>query len=139
MADPTCWLAQFAETPCDGALVRCHLLQKQWLAQEFPEGAVWLPEATQAVSARDLRLRGVLFDDSARELSLERLQKHPALWEPGCGGPMGNAGHHGAFDHYKLPVPRSAVSQRTLTFIHELGLSARWERDRRFSENGSHG
>lgn len=129
-----CWLAQFSDEPCEGALVRCHLLQKQWLAQTFPEGAVWLPDARVAVSVRDLRLQGVLYDDAVRELPLERLLKHSALWEAGCGGPMGNAGHHGAFDHYKLPVPRSAVPMRTLTFIYQLGLSARWERDRRFSE-----
>lgn len=135
MSDPTCWLAQFTDTPCDGVLVRAHLLQKQWLAKTFPEGAVWLPEQLRAVSALDLRRKGIAWDDTARELSLEQLRKHPALWEPGCGGPMGQGGHHGQFDGYRLLVPRSRVSQRTVTFIHELGLGARWERDRRYAED----
>jgi hypothetical protein len=136
--DPTCWLARFSDAPCEGALVRCHLLDQQVLAKTYPEGAVWLPDAPGAISARALRRLHVVYDDTAREMTLHELRLHPALWEAGCGGITGIGGHHGAFDHYKLPVPRSAVSQRTLTFVHELGLSARWGRDRRFSENGAH-
>lgn len=134
MSDPACWLARFTDTPCEGALVRCHLLQKQWLRQEYPEGAVWLQDAPVAVSARDLRRDHILYDDSARVMDLATLETHPALWRWGCGGAMGQGGHHGMFDGYKLTVPRAEVPFETRLLISHLQLFPRWERDRRFSE-----
>ena len=133
-ADPTCWLAQFTDTPCDGALVRCHVLQRQWLRQEYPEGAVWLEGTFTAVSARVLRRDHIAVEPAVLTMSLPRLENHPRLWEWGCGGAMGNGGHHGSFDGYKLPVPRIGVCLDTRLFIARLGLTAKWERDRRFSE-----
>lgn len=132
--NPACFLAQFTDTPCEGALVRCHILQRQWLRQEYPEGAVWLPGAPTAVSARDLRRDHVAYDDTARFTDLATLENHEALWVWGCGGALGNGGHHGMFDGYKLAVPRLRVPIEARLLIAHLGLFPKWERDRRFSE-----
>lgn len=135
-ADPTCWLAQFTDTPCDGALVRCHLLQRQWLRQEYPEGAVWLQGRSTALSwyVWERELRHVATSEPVERMSLRQLERDPRLWVKGCGGIAGNGGHHGAFDGYRLLVPRGKVPWEAVRFIVALGLDARWERDRRFSE-----
>jgi hypothetical protein len=44
----TCWLAQFSATPCDGPLVRCHLIPRQLLTREGHAGLIddrrtWVP------------------------------------------------------------------------------------------------
>lgn len=36
-----CWLAQFSEVPCDGQLVRAHLIPKQRIKREATAAAVW--------------------------------------------------------------------------------------------------
>jgi hypothetical protein len=43
-----CWLAQFSKTPCDGQLVRCHLIPRQILRREghadlIDDRRTWVP------------------------------------------------------------------------------------------------
>jgi hypothetical protein len=43
-----CWLAQFSKTPCDGELVRCHLIPRQVLKREghpelIDDRRTWVP------------------------------------------------------------------------------------------------
>jgi hypothetical protein len=43
-----CWLKQFSTTPCDGQLVRCHLIPRQLLAREGHDALIedrrtWVP------------------------------------------------------------------------------------------------
>lgn len=98
----TCWLAQFSEQPCDGRLIRAHLIPRQRIVREVTKP---LPreEAFQ-----------IIWDERA--------------WAWACGGPMGNAGHHGAFDNRSLYVPRWALPAGVEAFAAEHGLV--WSLDR---------
>lgn len=97
-----CWFATFGFMengdripPCDGRLVRCHLIPKQIIR----------------------RARGKVWDDRA--------------WVWACGGPIGNAGHHGMLDTSKtLRLPRVAIPDETEEFAAELGLE--WWLDRTY-------
>lgn len=138
MPDPTCWLAGYSEKPCDGALVRCHLLSQQRLRLEYPAGAVWLEGRAQALSWAACQRDGLLHrpDGPAlvRRVSLAELQADERGWVWGCGGAMGPDGHHGEFDGYKLKPPLSAVPPETIAFVDELRLLAFLELDRRYAE-----
>jgi hypothetical protein len=93
--------------PCDGQLVRCHLIPKQELRR--------LPEfrACRNFNERE----AFLYDRRA--------------WAWGCGGPMGDGGHHGLFDHSRrLCFPREAVPAGTEELAYELGLL--WFLDRTY-------
>lgn len=93
-----CYLAPFSDRPCDGQLVRCHLLPKQLLKREGHRAA------------------------AADERS----------WVWGCGGPMGNGGHHGMLDHSRtLRVPLAALPTGTVELAAELGLT--WWLEREYS------
>jgi hypothetical protein len=52
-------------------------------------------------------------------------------WVPGCGGPMGNAGHHGMLDTSRtLRIPRSVVPSYVEELAEECGLG--WWLDREY-------
>ena len=88
-----CWLREFSPRPCEGALVRAHLIPKQTLLRELPS------EQSAAL----------LWDDR--------------VWVPACGGlDHGADAHHGDFDNYRLAVPRSALPQDFKDLLEELGL-----------------
>lgn len=131
-----CWFAQFTDVPCDGALVRCHLLTQQRLRTEYPEGAVWLEGRMQALSWFSYERDGLAHLPTAgpviARMSLRELKDDRRTWVHGCGGAMGNGGHHAEFDGYKLKVPYSAIPPETIAFVDELRLLAMFERDRRF-------
>ena len=83
--------------PCEGALVRCHLIAKQTIKREG----------------------GKPMDSRS--------------WVWGCGGPMGNAGHHGMLDSSRtLRLPRAAMPEATEALATELGLG--WYLDRYYGE-----
>jgi hypothetical protein len=97
---PFCFLARFGVMvdgsrvpPCDGRLIRVHLIPKQkikttmqWLAGE--------------VNAND-----------------------PRSWAWGCGGIVGNSGHHGCLDSSRtLRIPRAAIPAGTEELAELLGL-----------------
>jgi hypothetical protein len=100
---PGCWLAQFSEHPCDGRLIRAHLIPKQRVKRELR-------------GYGPAKLAEVLWDTRC--------------WIPACGGMMGNAGHHGAFDQRQLYVPRWALPAGVEEYALEHGLV--WSLDRDF-------
>jgi hypothetical protein len=100
-----CWLAQFSDRPCMGALVKVHLIPRQLIKRE-----VW--------SSQDADL--VITD--------------PRSWVWGCGGPMGNAGHHGMLDQSRtLRIPREAIPAGTNELAEELGIG--WWLDREYKRD----
>lgn len=79
--------------PCDGQLVRVHLIPQQQLKR------------TDAYRRQEL----ALYDRR--------------LWVWACGGIMGNGGHHGMLDVSKrLRIPRSALPVELEDLAVELGL-----------------
>lgn len=101
-----CWFAGLPDAgPCDGGLVRCHLIPKQLLKRLFPHG----------------------FDGR----SLAVLQADPRSWVWGCGGPTGIGGHHGQLDtSRKLRVPRPLLPSGVEEMATELDLL--WWVDREY-------
>jgi hypothetical protein len=101
----TCWFASVPNAcPCDGPLVRCHLIPKHVLRQNFPKG----------------------FEGRA----LAVLQADPRSWVWGCGGSMGLGGHHGQLDtSRKLRIPRELLPDVTEEFAAELGLTPWLDRE----------
>jgi hypothetical protein len=97
-----CWLAQFSDTPCDGQLIRAHLISKQRIKREIH---------------RPLE-------------EMFRIVWDERVWVPACGGISGLGGHHGALDGRILSVPRSALPEGLEAFAAEYGLS--WALDRDF-------
>jgi hypothetical protein len=100
-----CWFASVPGAgPCDGPLVRCHLLPKHVLRQNFPKG----------------------FEGRA----LAVLQADPRSWVWGCGGSMGLGGHHGQLDTSRtLRIPRELIPTGTEEFAAELGLTPWLDRE----------
>lgn len=101
----TCWFASVPDAgPCDGPLVRCHLMPKHVLRQNFPKG----------------------FEGRA----LAVLQADPRSWVWGCGGSMGLGGHHGRLDtSRKLRIPRNLIPAETEELAAELGLTPWLDRE----------
>ena len=98
-----CFFAEFGvfehdqRTPCDGRLVRCHLIPRQVLRR-----AGWDEWDARA-------------------------------WVFGCGGIMGDSGHHGAFDHARtIWLPRSALPAEVEQLAYESGLL--WFLDRTYGK-----
>lgn len=130
MSRPVCFFAGWALAgPCDGALIRAHLLPRQLLKREFPCGVVFYGgryvDAREVVGASDLRF-----------LSLRELCDDDSTWVPCCGGPMGVSGHHGMLDtSRKLRIPREKVPVKVEAFAEALGLG--WYIDREYGERAS--
>lgn len=110
MSDVRCWLSLWTQTPCDGALIRAHLIPRQ-------------------VIKRELRSMG------RSEAEIERAIADPRCWVPACGGPVGIGGHHGEFDGLRLRVPRSGLPEQLEVFAAEYGLT--WLLDRRYGRVGN--
>lgn len=94
-----CWLARFGVyergpmPPCEGRLIRAHLIKRQTLLRELPA----------EVAARAI-------DD-------------PRSWVPACGGPQGNGGHHGMADHSRtLRIPYDNLPAGLIELAAETGL-----------------
>jgi hypothetical protein len=112
--------------PCHGALIAAHLIPRQLLKREFPNGAVkdgdrWRP-LTRCEDRYDLKFR-----------SLTALIHDPRSFVPCCGGPMGNAGHHGALDVSKrLRIARADLPAGVEEYAAELGLT--WYLERTYKD-----
>jgi hypothetical protein len=52
-----------------------------------------------------------------------RLIHDRRTWVPCCGGPQGNAGHHGRLDGGQLRIPREKLPKGFVDLMGELGLS----------------
>lgn len=96
---PGCWLAHNGlyrslrgvteMPPCNGRLIRAHLLPQRLLRRFVPPEELWAP----------------------------------GTWVWACGGIVGNAGHHGAFDMSRtIRVPRKALPEETEKFARAWGL-----------------
>jgi hypothetical protein len=91
---PECWFKRLPDAgPCEGRLVKCHLIKRQVLVRELGK----------------------------REG--ERLVRDDRTWVWGCGGPMGPGGHHGQFkpDGPK-GIPLSLLPEGYTRLMAELGL-----------------
>ena len=104
----TCWLAVWgvsergAMTPCDGRIVRAHLIPRRVILRELAS------EIAPAV-----------IDD-------------PRSWVPACGGPMGNGGHHGQFDWARsLRIPATHLPSGVWVLAETHGLTWWLEREYR--------
>lgn len=65
----------------------------------------------------------------------EALCPDPRTWVWGCGGPMGNGGHHGMLDQSRtLRIPRAALPEGLEQLADELGLG--WWLDREYGGRG---
>jgi hypothetical protein len=90
---PTCFLARFSDRPCDGRLVKAHLIPRNLLFR----------------SLDPITARKVIAD--------------PRSWVWACGGIMGNAGHHGMLDASRtLRVPLEEIPSETIELAVEIGL-----------------
>ena len=101
-----CWFSRLpGADPCEGRLVRCHLIPRQVLRREHP-------------------LR--------HEPGHVNLVLHnPATWVWGCGGAMGPGGHHGKYKpDGPRPIPRHLLPPGLEEFAAELGLG--WWLDRTY-------
>lgn len=57
------------------------------------------------------------------------------VWVWGCGGPMGNGGHHGQLDYSRrLRIPRALLPPAVEEFAAEHGLE--WWLDREYGPSG---
>jgi hypothetical protein len=120
---PECFFASLPDAgPCDGRLVRCHLIPQQKIALEFPHGAYrpdgagWQRVPSRFADLRDLGASGSLMPQRG-------LQDDPRCWVWGCGGPMGPGGHHGQFKpDGPRPIPRHRLPPALEEFAAELGL-----------------
>lgn len=110
--------------PCDGRLVRCHLVPRRVIA-----------EAVQK-RLHDARRAGEITREEYDERiggAVVRANRDERSWVWGCGGPMGNAGHHGMLDASRtLRVPRYRIPEATEVFAAELGLG--WWLDREYGD-----
>jgi hypothetical protein len=108
-AEFACWLSRFSDEPCDGQIVKCHLIPQQKLKR------IW----NEVYHAK--RLPTQMYPELSRWPSLKHLLDDPATWVPGCGGPMGNAGHHGQLDHSRtLRVPYARLPLQTIKLATDL-------------------
>jgi hypothetical protein len=98
--------------PCDGRLVRAHLIPAQLLKRE----------TNAAVRARAMT-----------QATQDMLVWDPRAWVWMCGGPTGIGGHHGRLDYSRrLRIPRHRIPPETEEFAAELGLG--WWLDRTYGE-----
>lgn len=122
--DPRCFFADLPDAgPCDGQLVKAHLLPRQRLRREFALGVV----------LEDGKWRKLKRTEDRYELpyrNLRALIDDPASWVPCCGGPTGIGGHHGDLDGLRLRLSREQLPEAFIWFCEELGLG--WYVDRTY-------
>jgi hypothetical protein len=108
-----CYLARFSKKPCNGRIVKAHLIPRRHLRQQFHR----------------LRRLGV----DLPWANAQELIDDPATWVPACGGVVGNSGHHGELDFSRtLRVPWSAIPDRTKALAALLRLD--WWLEREYRE-----
>lgn len=126
---PACFFK--GKGPCDGALIRAHLLPKQLTRREYPEGAALFDG--EWISVREL-CRRVSPEGRANyhTRSLREIHDDPRSWVPACGGPTGIGGHHGRLDGLKLRIARADLPPALEQFAAELKLE--WWLTRTYGE-----
>ena len=119
---PRCFAADLPGAgPCDGRLVRAHLipqsmLKREWSASKMGRGT----SVGNGLAAQRWRKQEMLVWD-------------PRAWVWMCGGISGAAGHHGQLDFAKtLRIPRHRIPAGTEEMAVELGFG--WWLDRTYGE-----
>lgn len=103
--------------PCDGALIRAHLIPRQLLRREFPHGVLLEDGAWRKATRYEDRYE-------LPHRNTTDLCNDVRSWVPCCGGPQGNAGHHGQLDHSRvLRIARDELPAAVEEFAAELGLT----------------
>jgi hypothetical protein len=139
-AGPVCFFrGRPSAGPCDGRLIRAHLIPKQRIKHEFPRGVPLREEEVllggavrrtiHRVSPAVARLHP---EEVTRWRPLEDVIWDSRVWVPVCGGPMGNAGHHGRFDFAgvgRLAIARADLPPAVEEFAEEYGLEWSLEAD----------
>jgi hypothetical protein len=91
--------------PCDGPLIRAHLIAKQFIKRE-----VFSARRAQGLTSAQARagVTDVAWDDR--------------VWVPCCGGPTGIGGHHAELDSplSMVRLPRAALPEGVEEFAAEL-------------------
>lgn len=102
-----CWVAETlpGTGPCDGRLVRAHLISRQWIERQFRLG----------------RSGGRRLSREERE-ALREMQWDPRVWRFVCGGIAGNGGHHGQLDSSALDITRAMLPAELEQYAGEHGL-----------------
>ncbi len=123
MTRPVCFFAGWPGAgPCDGALIRAHLIPRQLLKREYPYGMVVVDGVRERALRRERPTR-----------TLRELCEDENGWVPCCGGSMGCSGHHGMLDYSRtLRIPRDRLPAAVEQFAAELGLA--WFLDREYGE-----
>ena len=122
-----CFLKAFTDVPCEGQLVRAHLIPKQTIRKEFPKGAFKIDGVWISARRAD-HLEG--FDPDFRTTA--QMQDDYRSWVPACGGICGISGHHGMLDGYRLQIPRGWLPGDVEEYAQETGLG--WYLDRTYGE-----
>jgi hypothetical protein len=104
---PECWFSMLPDAgPCDGRLVRCHLIPRQKIRREVLSSAMRAGE-----------------DGFVRNHEAKAAVADPRCWVWGCGGPMGPGGHHGQFKpDGPRPIARHRLPPALEEFAEEIGL-----------------
>lgn len=123
---PECWFSKLPGAgPCDGALVKCHLVTKQELKNRWRSihHGTALDHGRREAAVRDL------------PSTLLKLYADARTWVWGCGGPIGNGGHHAQF---KPDGPRLIDRHRLPEGVEEIArlLQLEWWLDRTYGERG---
>jgi hypothetical protein len=106
-----CFLKDFSDRPCDGRLVKAHLLPKQQMNKALTDHHYYRHAHDEKRARRDWH-------------------EDPRSWVWACGGPMGNAGHHGMLDASRtIRIPRDRLPAGLEEFAAELGLTWWLERE----------
>jgi len=137
MSRPVCFFQRLPGAgPCDGALIRAHLIPKQLVKRGFPHGVSWHPRLECWVGYAPLEEQEALDrGEGWAHRTLRQMQDDPRCWVPCCGGPTGIGGHHGQFDGLRLRLPRESLPLAVVEYAAELGLS--WWLDRTYGPDGA--
>lgn len=121
MTDPRCFFE--GVSPCDGWLVRAHIVPRQLLRRECRYGLVREHGAWRRLGRYEDRY-------DLQHVPLQELIDDPRCWTAMCGGACGISGHHGEFDGGRLRVARADLPAGVEEFAVECGLV--WWLDRRY-------
>lgn len=111
--------------PCEGVIIRAHLIPAQRIRREFPWGAFKVDGGV----AWQRRERDAPLPAGALFLPVDAIEWDPRVWVPMCGGPTGIGGHHGQFDGRTLSVARASLPPAVEEFAEQFGLEWSLERD----------
>lgn len=126
-----CFFAGWPDvTPCEGQLVRAHLIAKGRIKKAFRNGA-WRDGERWINRIPDEALDDPETIAAWRHLTLEEIQADRRCWIPVCGGLTGIGAHHGQLDNpsSKLRLTRAQLTLDVEEFAAEFGFEALLDRE----------